>query len=101
MTYDYMNPPKDFVYLGEWCKAWKNPETGDITIAELCDGLESNQVTIYSDEVERLIEFIKTADPSTREQSQRNQVALAAEAGTIAEQQRIANAEALHRAGRI
>ncbi|PWG66633.1 hypothetical protein [Bifidobacterium callitrichidarum] len=101
MPYDYIHPPKDSVTIGEWTKAWKNPETGVITISSLFDGLENSQIELLPDEADRLVEFIKTAAPSTREQSQRNRIALAAEAGTIAEQQRIANAEALHRAGRV
>ena len=27
MAFDYMHPPEDFEYLGEWCKAWRDPAT--------------------------------------------------------------------------
>lgn len=39
MAFDYMHPPEDFEYLGEWCKAWRDPATGDWTISQLLDGL--------------------------------------------------------------
>lgn len=41
MAFDYMHPPEDFEYLGEWCKAWRDPATGDWTISQLLDGLDS------------------------------------------------------------
>lgn len=41
MAFDYMHPPEDFEYLGEWCKAWRDPATGDWTISQLLDGLET------------------------------------------------------------
>lgn len=46
MAFDYMHPPEDFEYLGEWCKAWRDPATGDWTISQLLDGLETEQIIL-------------------------------------------------------
>ena len=46
MAFDYMHPPEDFEYLGEWCKAWRDPATGDWTISQLLDGLDTEQIIL-------------------------------------------------------
>lgn len=54
MAFDYMHPPEDFEYLGEWCKAWRDPATGDWTISQLLDGLETEQIILSGEEVREL-----------------------------------------------
>ena len=51
MAFDYMHPPEDFEYLGEWCKAWRDPATGDWTISQLLDGLDTEQIILSGEEV--------------------------------------------------
>lgn len=54
MAFDYMHPPEDFEYLGEWCKAWRDPATGDWTISQLLDGLDTEQIILSGEEVREL-----------------------------------------------
>lgn len=113
MAFDYMHPPEDFEYLGEWCKAWRDPATGDWTISQLLDGLDTAQITLSGEEVRnwpgsppntiRPITSWSTgscADPCSPRRP-KNETAVNAAEGAGGEQARIHSAEALHRLGRF
>lgn len=109
MAFDYMHPPEDFEYLGEWCKAWRDPATGDWTISQLLDGLETEQIILSGEEVRELARLAAQHDPTDYEleygELRRPMFASPAENGTAVnaaegaggEQARIHSAEALHR----
>ena len=63
MAFDYMHPPEDFEYLGEWCKAWRDPATGDWTISQLLDGLDTEQIILSGEEVRELARLAAQHDP--------------------------------------
>lgn len=67
MAFDYMHPPEDFEYLGEWCKAWRDPATGDWTISQLLDGLETEQIILSGEEVRELARLAAQHDPTDYE----------------------------------
>lgn len=67
MAFDYMHPPEDFEYLGEWCKAWRDPATGDWTISQLLDGLDTAQITLSGEEVRELARLAAQHDPTDYE----------------------------------
>lgn len=62
MAFDYMHPPEDFEYLGEWCKAWRDPATGDWTISQLLDGLDTEQIILSGEEVRELARLAALID---------------------------------------
>lgn len=64
MAFDYMHPPEDFEYLGEWCKAWRDPATGDWTISQLLDGLDTAQIILSGEEVRELARLAAQHDPT-------------------------------------
>lgn len=99
--YGYENPPEDFQYLGEWCKAWRDPQTGEWTISQLFDGLETSQITLYADEAKAFARLVGQGESTTFATSAENEAAVNAYAGAGGEQARIHAAEALHRAGRL
>lgn len=113
MAFDYMHPPEDFEYLGEWCKAWRDPATGDWTISQLLDGLDTAQITLSGEEVRELARLAAQHDPTDYEleygELRRPMFATPAEkrdgrqrrGGRGGEQARIHSAEALHRLGRF
>lgn len=67
MAFDYMHPPEDFEYLGEWCKAWRDPATGDWTISQLLDGLDTEQIILSGEEVRELARLAAQHDPTDYE----------------------------------
>ena len=67
MAFDYMHPPEDFEYLGEWCKAWRDPATGDWTISQLFDGLDTAQIILSGEEVRELARLATQHDPTDYE----------------------------------
>ena len=67
MAFDYMHPPEDFEYLGEWCKAWRDPATGDWTISQLLDGLDTAQIILSGEEVRELARLAAQHDPTDYE----------------------------------
>ena len=113
MAFDYMHPPEDFEYLGEWCKAWRDPATGDWTISQLLDGLDTAQITLSGEEVRELARLAAQHDPTDYELEYgelrrpmfatpaENETAVNAAEGAGGEQARIHSAEALHRLGRF
>lgn len=113
MAFDYMHPPEDFEYLGEWCKAWRDPATGDWTISQLLDGLDTAQITLSGEEVRELARLAAQHDPTDYELEYgelrrpmfatpaENETAMNASGGAGGEQARIHAAEALHRLGRV
>lgn len=113
MAFDYMHPPEDFEYLGEWCKAWRDPATGDWTISQLLDGLDTAQITLSGEEVRELARLAAQRDPTDYELEYgelrrpmfatpaENETAVNAAEGAGGEQARIHSAEALHRLGRF
>lgn len=113
MAFDYMHPPEDFEYLGEWCKAWRDPATGDWTISQLLDGLDTAQIILSGEEVRELARLAAQHDPTDYEleygelrrpmfaSPDENGTAVNAAEGAGGEQARIHSAEALHRLGRF
>lgn len=113
MAFDYMHPPEDFEYLGEWCKAWRDPATGDWTISQLLDGLETEQIILSGEEVRELARLAAQHDPTDYEleygelrrpmfaSPDENGTAVNAAEGAGGEQARIHSVEALHRLGRF
>ena len=67
MAFDYLHPPEDFEYLGEWCKAWRDPATGDWTISQLLDGLDTEQIILSGEEVRELARLAAQHDPTDYE----------------------------------
>lgn len=113
MAFDYMHPPEDFEYLGEWCIAWRDPAMGDWTISQLLDGLDTAQIILSGEEVRELARLAAQHDPTDYEleygELRRPMFASPAEKrdgrhaaeGAGGEQARIHSAEALHRLGRF
>mgnify|MGYP000668288973 CR=1 FL=1 len=113
MAFDYMHPPEDFEYLGEWCKAWRDPATGNWTISQLLDGLDTAQIILSGEEVRELARLAAQHDPTDYEledgelrrpmfaSPDENGTAVNAAEGAGGEQARIHSAEALHRLGRF
>lgn len=113
MAFDYMHPPEDFEYLDEWCKAWRDPVTGEWTISQLLDGLDAVQIILSGEEVRELARLAARYDPTDYELEDRelrrpmfaspdeNGTAVNAAEGAGGEQARIHAAEALHRLGRF
>lgn len=113
MAFDYMHPPEDFEDLGEWCKAWRDPATGDWTISQLLDGLDTEQIILSGEEVRELARLAAQHDPTDYEleygelrrpmfaSPDENGTAVNAAEGAGGEQARIHSVEALHRLGRF
>lgn len=113
MAFDYMHPPEDFEYLGEWCEAWRDPVTGDWTISQLLDGLDTVQIILSGEEVRELARLAAQHDPTGYEledgelrrpmfaSPDENGTAVNAAKGAGGEQARIHAVEALHRLGRF
>lgn len=101
MTYSYRNPPENARQIGEFLQTWRNPDTGDWTLAWLADGLESGEVTLTGGEAEEFSHLVLSQHKPVFASPAENTVAVNAETGADGERVRIHAAEALHRAGRM
>ena len=112
MAFDYMHPPR---ISNIWANGAKRAgsRTGDWTISQLLDGLDTAQIILSGEEVRELARLAAQHDPTDYEleygelrrpmfaSPDENGTAVNAAEGAGGEQARIHSAEALHRLGRF